>query len=74
MIGTNKCPVCGKTYLYEYEICPVCGWENDPIQMDKPDLEGGANRMSLNQAITAYKKGEKLKKKKTQRRCNSDGF
>ena len=69
MIGTNKCPVCGKTYLYEtylyeYEICPVCGWENDPIQMDKPDLEGGANRMSLNQAITAYKKGEKLKKKK----------
>lgn len=64
MIGTNKCPVCGKTYLYEYEICPVCGWENDPIQMDKPDLEGGANRMSLNQAITAYKKGEKLNKKK----------
>ena len=32
--------------------------------MDKPDLEGGANRMSLNQAITAYKKGEKLNKKK----------
>ena len=39
-----------------YEICPVCGWQDDDIQNDDPDLEGGANEMSLNQAKEAYKK------------------
>lgn len=46
------CPVCGK-YLFaevgDYDICPVCNWENDPIQSDNPDFSGGANVMSLNE-------------------------
>ncbi|MCD8087122.1 MAG: hypothetical protein LUE22_00840 [Oscillospiraceae bacterium] len=55
-----RCPVCGKTNVTEYDICTVCNWENDPIQNWKPDLPGGANRMSLNQAREAWAKGERI--------------
>lgn len=51
------CPVCGK-YVFEeegaYEICPVCGWEDDPVQKRDPDLAGGANSRSLNEARKEY--------------------
>ncbi|MCA9278176.1 MAG: hypothetical protein KDA34_03615 [Phycisphaerales bacterium] len=30
-----------------YDICPVCGWEDDPAQFVDPDLAGGANSVSL---------------------------
>ena len=33
-----------------YEICPVCAWEDDPVQFNDPDYIGGANQISLNQA------------------------
>lgn len=55
------CPVCGKhqfEYLDFYEVCPVCGWEDDGLQRDEPDYEGGANRMSLNQAKEAWAQGK----------------
>ena len=42
-----KCPCCGKESVREYGICDVCGWENDPIQKENPNLKGCANRMSL---------------------------
>jgi Cysteine-rich CPCC len=48
-----ECPCCRQLTLDErghYEICPKCNWEDDPIQEDKPDFEGGANRLSLNEA------------------------
>ena len=54
------CPVCGKTEVEEYEFCNVCGWQHDPIQYIEPDLDGGANDMSLNQARKAYKEGKKI--------------
>lgn len=60
LTGTIKCPCCGKTYVGEYDICSVCNWENDPIQLDKPDTRRGANQMTLNEARIAYKKGEKV--------------
>jgi hypothetical protein len=47
------CPVCGKTVFDEegdYDICTVCGWENDPVQTRDADYAGGANRISLNEA------------------------
>ncbi len=51
------CPVCDE-YEFEkmgdYEICPVCGWENDRVQAMDPDFEGGANALSLNQARAKY--------------------
>ena len=49
----RKCPVCGKTVFTEpgkYEICDVCGWEDDPVQFKDPDYAGGANRLSLNES------------------------
>lgn len=56
----HKCPVCGK---YEFgsdgsfEICEVCGWQDDPVQMENPDESMCANQMSLNEAKAAYAEG-----------------
>lgn len=47
------CPVCGMYEFSEhdsFEVCEVCGWEDDCLQLEEPDYEGGANDMSLNQA------------------------
>lgn len=58
MTDREMCPCCGRHRFEEvdfYEICPVCGWEDDPLQRDEPDYEGGANEMSLNQAREAYR-------------------
>lgn len=51
------CPCCNRYRLDEagkYEICPICKWEDDPIQRANPDFEGGANKQSLNAARVAY--------------------
>lgn len=57
---TFKCPACGK-YTFQsgpgsYEICPVCGWENDKVQYKDPNLKGGANRLSLKEYKKKYEK------------------
>lgn len=47
------CPCCGERSLDApnvHGICPVCDWQDDPAQSQAPDLEGGANTLSLNQA------------------------
>ena len=54
----KMCPCCQQHFFSErnaYEICPVCGWEDDPVQRRDPDFEGGANKLSLNQAREQYK-------------------
>ena len=55
-MSSNKfaCPCCGyKTFSERpdgtFEICPVCYWEDDPIQLADPDYEGGSNGVSLRQ-------------------------
>jgi rubrerythrin len=53
------CPCCGHRTLEEeprgtYEICPVCYWEDDPVQKENPDYPGGANRVSLRTARQNY--------------------
>lgn len=50
-----RCPCCGNFTLSEqppgtYEICPICGWEDDEVQFYDMDYAGGANELSLNQA------------------------
>lgn len=51
------CPVC-KTHRFDevgaYEVCPICGWEDDPVQRRDPDFAGGANALSLNEAREKY--------------------
>lgn len=55
-----KCPVCGK-YTFKngpgsYEICPICGWEDDKAQYKDPTLKGGANKLSLKEYKEQYEK------------------
>lgn len=54
------CPCCGYKTLAEgtrdsYEICNVCYWEDDSVQNEDPDFEGGANEVSLRQAQRNFK-------------------
>ncbi|MBO6518428.1 MAG: hypothetical protein JJ900_16205 [Rhodospirillales bacterium] len=49
------CSCCGYLTLSgpghdTYEICPVCGWEDDPVQHEDPHYAGGANDESLRDA------------------------
>ena len=59
-----RCPCCGNMTLDDepghFDICDVCGWEDDNIQRDDPDFWGGANDMSLNQAREAFKQGKPI--------------
>lgn len=46
-----KCPCCGYYTFDErpsgsYDICPVCFWEDDPVQLDDPSYEGGENTVN----------------------------
>ena len=50
-----SCPCCGYLTLDHeangsYDICPVCFWEDDPVQLDDPAFRGGANVPSLEEA------------------------
>ena len=48
------CPCCGFLMFGgppgTYEICQVCGWEDDPVQLRFPAMGGGANKLSLAQS------------------------
>lgn len=49
------CPCCGYKTLTEeppgtYDICRICFWEDDDIQFNDPDYEGGANKVCLRKA------------------------
>jgi hypothetical protein len=52
------CPCCGYRTLGEppgsFEICAVCEWEDDSVQLRYPKLAGGANRESLIDAQIAF--------------------
>lgn len=58
MFKTKKkytCSCCGYKTLDEppgnYEICPICFWEDDPIQREDVYFSGGANVPSLQKAV-----------------------
>jgi hypothetical protein len=46
-----SCPCCGYDVFDgppgSFDICPICFWEDDIVQLAFPDLAGGANRCSL---------------------------
>src|SRR5437879_1758944 len=49
------CPCCGYLTLSHpangsFDLCPVCCWEDDPVQLDDPSYRGGANTPSLDEA------------------------
>jgi len=45
------CPACGFEVFDEppgsYEICCLCGWEDDEVQLRFPLMQGGANKDCL---------------------------
>lgn len=55
-MNNYPCPACGFLVFSEtsgsYEICELCGWEDDHVQLVHPRLQGGANRESLVEAQT----------------------
>ena len=54
------CPCCGylslNSELSDYEICPICFWENDLVQQMDPTYTGGANVVCLREARENYRK------------------
>lgn len=55
MKTSYACPCCGYLTFDDqppgtFEICPVCGWEDDEAQFNDPAYAGGANAVSLEQA------------------------
>lgn len=62
--SVHLCPCCHKYEFSEvgsYVICPVCYWEDDPVQEEDPSYGGGANVMSLNEARKTYAERRKVK-------------
>ena len=58
VLGPFPCPCCGHVVFADapgsYDICPVCNWEDDIVQLRWPDFAGGANRPSLIEAQEAF--------------------
>ena len=57
------CPCCGRYYFKErsaFEICPVCGWEDDPLQRREEEFAGGANKVCLREARELFEKSLKI--------------
>lgn len=59
--GKFPCPCCGYyTLKYKpdntFQICPVCYWEDDGIQLHDIDYNGGANTVSLREAKINFEK------------------
>ena len=54
----RTCPCCGHKTLgaapFTYEICKVCFWEDDPVQLLDPSARGGANPPSLMECQASF--------------------
>ena len=55
------CPACGFQVFDEppgsYDICPICGWEDDDVQLRFPGMTGGANKQSLFEYQRSFLRG-----------------
>lgn len=57
--GRFHCPCCGYLTLAErppgtYDICELCGWEDDSVQFADASYRGGANVDSLSEVRSSY--------------------
>jgi len=52
-----KCPVCGNAVIeHKFDICPICFWEYDPLDIKNPELVSNVNKLSLYKARANYTK------------------
>ena len=61
VVRRNACPCCRfLTFAEEppgtLAICPVCSWQDCPVQSTRPSYEGGFNDVSLDQARAFFAK------------------
>ena len=60
------CPVCGSLEMSEpigsFDICPVCGWEDDYLGQENPDdpICGTHPTLSLNGCRKAWNEGKSI--------------
>ena len=62
----DTCPCCGYKVFERssnYEVCPICFWEDDAIQSADPWFCGGANAPSLAEAQKHYEKFGAMEKR-----------
>lgn len=55
-MNKNTCPCCGYSTMDSdghYDICPICFWEDDPIQKEN-EYDTGANQIPLIEAQINY--------------------
>ena len=61
MKQAHVCPICGKFMFDEvdsYDICDICGWEDNSVQEMHPDKDYGPNGYSLNEYKSLYENGK----------------
>lgn len=56
-----QCPCCDYYTLSEkagntFQLCPVCFWEDDGVQLNDTTYTGGANELSLQESRLNFKK------------------
>ena len=59
MVFPFTCKVCGsenKGFNPGSNICPICDWGQDGVQESSPNLRGGMNYISFNEAKENYTK------------------
>lgn len=56
---SKKCACCDQLTINEkYEICSICGWEDDPVQNKDETISGGANALCLSEYRKKYNSNE----------------
>ena len=63
LFDKHRCPCCKKHRFEEigkYEICPICGWEDDPTQRRNHSYSGGANKLCLKEYRKNIRGGKKI--------------
>lgn len=59
----HKCPICGAyefPYEHSFDICEVCGWEDDLYINDDGEEDTGANRCTPRVARMLWKHGKTI--------------